>query len=217
LLDEYLLKNKLETKMMLNWTHDVPKGSKNDILHAIKYFHDNYPKYKKFLSDEKIKILEIGTYTGVSLIEYVHLINNSCGDGVDLWENNNFEKGIFQNMDSLQIEKTFHKNVLAVGLTDRIKGYKQKSTDYLINCLQTNKLYDFIYIDGSHLLLDAHIDITLAWKCLEKNGIFIIDDYYYNKDNILESPFEAVNYFLKKHENEYKLLNKSYRVIVEKI
>jgi hypothetical protein len=51
---------------------------------------------------------------------------------------------------------------------------------------------------------------------LEKNGMMIIDDYLFNKDNVLESPYEAVNQFLDKYKNKYTLLHKSYRVFLIK-
>ena len=44
----------------------------------------------------------------------------------------------------------------------------------------------------------------------------IIDDYLYNQNEILNSPFEAVNYFLKQNDGKYKLLHKDYRVFLEK-
>ena len=37
------------------------------------------------------------------------------------------------------------------------------------------------------------------------------------KDEILNSPFEAVNHFLKIYENKYKLLHIGYRVFLQKI
>ena len=76
--------------------------------------------------------------------------------------------------------------------------------------------FDIIYVDGSHRLLDCYTDLVLSWELLEKNGLMIIDDYLFNKNNILESPFEAVNEFLNKYENKYTLLSKNYRVFLVK-
>ena len=79
--------------------------------------------------------------------------------------------------------------------------------------------FDFIYVDGSHLLLDFYSDLVLSWQILERGGILAIDDYLYKKDdpNILNSPYQAVNHFLKVFENKYKLLSITYRVFLEKI
>ena len=83
--------------------------------------------------------------------------------------------------------------------------------------IKNNKTFDFIYVDGSHLLLDCYSDLILSWDILISGGIMVIDDYLYKQESILESPFEAVNHFLKVYQGKYKLLNKSYRVFLEKI
>jgi predicted O-methyltransferase YrrM len=211
LLNEYLLKNSLDVKLMYNWTNDIPKGSKIEILNSIKLLNKNH----EFV--ERIKILEIGTYTGISLINFVNLLPNSYGIGVDIWENNKtIENGIFKNMSVLGIEESFYKNITTAKLQTRIIGIKQKSTDFLISCIKSNTRFHLIYVDGSHLLLHTYSDIIMAWNILEKNGIMIIDDYIYNKDDILNSPYEAVNQFLNEYTNHYNLLYKSYRVIIEK-
>jgi hypothetical protein len=72
-------------------------------------------------------------------------------------------------------------------------------------------------VDGSHLLLDAYLDIILCWELLEKNGILVIDDYLYKKDMILHSPFEAVNHFLTLYKQKYKLLDCGYRIFLQKL
>jgi len=56
-------------------------------------------------------------------------------------------------------------------------------------------------------------------QILEKGGILAIDDYVYNKDdeNILNSPYNDVNHFLKLYKGQYNILSISYRVFLEKI
>ena len=115
-----------------------------------------------------------------------------------------------------KIESSYYKNINLEGLTERIKGIKNNSTNQLFKFIEDKIVFDFIYIDGSHLLLDCYTDIVLAWKMLEKGGIMGIDDYTYKKKTILESPFEAINHFLKKYVNEYRLIHKGYRVFIEK-
>ena len=60
---------------MYNWTNDIPVGSKNDFLNVINYFNSTH----KLLRLDSIKILEIGTYTGTSLINIVKNIPKSIG------------------------------------------------------------------------------------------------------------------------------------------
>ena len=210
LLNEYVLQNKLEYKGMYNWTNNVPFGTKEQFINVIHYFNSNYTKVK---TGQIIRVLEIGTYTGISLINIVNLIPNSYGIGVDTWTNYN-ENNLLNNIDELQIEESFYKNINLEGLTERIEGIKNDSTNQLFKFIDDKTTFDFIYIDGSHLLLDCYTDIVLAWKILERGGIMGIYDYTYKKDTVLESP---INYFLKRYVNEYRLIHKGYRVFIEKI
>jgi hypothetical protein len=212
LLDTYILPNtKIEYKGMYNWTNDLPAGEKKVFLDILKYFNQSYSK------KEKISVLEIGTYTGISLINIINAIPNSVGIGVDMWSSYN-ENNLLENMDSMGVEKSFYKNVSTFGLSDRIKGLKMDSTDALTRFLKDGIIFDFIYVDGSHLLLDCYSDLVLAWIVLEKGGILAVDDYTYKFDcNLLDSPFEAVNHFLKRYEGKYTILYKGYRVFLQKL
>ena len=203
----------LEYKGMYNWTNDVPHGSKDIFLDILKYFNNNYYKIKK---KEKIIILEIGSYAGISLINIVKSINNSMGIGVDMWTSYN-ENELLENIDNFNIESSFYQNIDISGLKDRIIGIKACSTDKLIEFIKDNFKADFIYVDGSHLLLDCYTDLVLSWQILENGGILAIDDYFYKREEVLNSPFEAVNHFLKIYEGKYKLLHKEYRVFLEKL
>ena len=212
-LDNYILKDKLEYKGMYNWTNDIPHGSIEIFVKVIEYFNTNYEKKD---DDEPIKVLEIGTYTGISLINIVKLIPNSIGYGVDLWSSYN-ANDLVSNMDNLQIELSFHKNIKTEGMKGSVFGIKGDSSKVLMDMVVKNNMYDFIYVDGSHLMLDCYLDLILSWKILNKGGILAIDDYTYKMDSVLDSPFEAVNHFLKKYENEFIVLNIGYRVFLQKL
>ena len=209
LLDEYILQEKLEYKGIYNWTNNIEK---EPFLNTIKYFNNNYNKVK---NKEKIKVLEIGVYTGISLINIVKLIPNSIGYGIDMWTSYK-ENNLLENMNYLEIEKSFYKNIKITGLENRITGIKMNSTMALLNYIRKNETFDFIYVDGSHLLLDCYSDLILSWEILETGGILVIDDYYYKMETLLESPFEAINHFLKKHQQEIKILHKGFRVFLQK-
>jgi predicted O-methyltransferase YrrM len=214
LLKEFIIPNGLfEYKGMYNWTNDLPQGSKPQYLNVIRYFINNYHKCK---FEKKIDILEIGTYTGTSLIEIIKSIPNSFGIGVDLWKSYN-ENHLLSNIDELKIKDSFFHNVNVSGLQNRIKGIQSDSKVALLEFIKHSTTFDFIYVDGSHLLLDAYLDIILCWQILEKGGILVIDDYLYKKDSILESPFESVNHFLSLYKEQYKILDFGYRVFLEKI
>ena len=213
LLKKYIIPNEIiEYKGMYNWTNDLPFGHKQYFVDVLHHFNETYPKV---LSRENISVLEIGTYTGISLINIIKSIPNSSGIGVDMWSSY-CENNLLENMDALSVEKSFYKNISTFRLQDRITGFKSDSTDALARFFKNGLTFDFIYIDASHLLLDCYSDLVLAWLILEKDGILAIDDYTYKIGSILDSPFEAVNHFLKRYEGKYKLLHKGYRVFLEK-
>jgi predicted O-methyltransferase YrrM len=216
LLEEYINPhNMFEYKGMYSWIHDLPSGSKTIFLNVIKYFINNYLKVK---FGKKIDVLEIGTYTGTSLIEIIRLIPNSYGIAVDKWISYD-ENEVLAVVDNYKIKDSFYHNVKKAGLYNRITGIQTDSMACLLEFIKDKKLFDFIYIDGSHLLLDTYADLILAWQILEKNGILAIDDYLYNVNdkNILNSPHNAINHFLELFKGQYKILHIGYRVFVEKL
>jgi hypothetical protein len=221
LLQDHILQEKLEYKEMYNWTNDIPYDSKKYFLEAIDYFNKNN---QKVLSGEQVKVLEIGTYTGISLINIIKLIPNSIGYGLDKWSNyiehNNINKvELMNNMDILEIEASFYKNIQAEGLEYRIKGIKGDSYEKLFQMIKDEQQFDFIYVDGSHLAFDCYTDLILSWKILAKGGLLAIDDYLYNNDRglFIDSPFEGVNHFLTKHAHEIYILHKGYRIFLIKL
>ena len=220
LLDEHILQHKLEYKGMYNWTNDLPYGTKDIFLNVITYFNNNYVKIK---NKEVIKVLEVGAYTGISLINIVKLIPNSIGYGLDKWynyieTNNNKNVEMLNNMDELEVESSFYKNVALEGLSDRISGIKGDSYEVLFEMIKENKLFDFIYLNQSQLAFDCYTDLILSWKLLARGGLLAIDDYLYNTEGtVFDSPFEGINHFLKKHGDQIKILHKGYRVFLQKI
>jgi len=202
--------NRLNYMDMYNWTNNIPINSYNKFLEILEYI-----KWKN--KDKIINILEIGTYTGTSLIKFLELLPNSQATAIDTWINykeNNLD--ILSNIEENNIEDIFYKNIENANMKDRIKIYKGDSSNILFNNIGK---FDFIYVDGSHKLLDLYLDLILSFNILNKGGVMGIDDYLYlyNKENILESPYEGVNHFLEKYKNRIKLLSKEYRVFIEKI
>jgi len=214
LLNEYIFPNGLyEYKGMYNWTNDLPEGSKKIFKDILQKFVSSYLKIQ---FQKQINVLEIGTYSGISLIEIIKCIPNSFGIGLDLWSNYD-ENILLTNINNLKVKDSFHKNIKTAGLENRIKSIQSDSKTALIQFIKDGVKFDLIYVDGSHLLLDVYVDLVLSWEILEKGGYLIIDDYLYKYDDTLKSPFEAVNHFLKLYKDKYNILLLGYRVFLEKI
>lgn len=146
LLNCYLIPNgKIEYKGMYNWTNNVPQGTMNTFMDIINNFNNSYCKIQL---NKEIKILEIGSYTGTSLIKLVSNIPNSKGYAIDTWSSYD-ENTLLSNMDNLDVKGSFHKNVKAANLEDRIKAIQMSSKEALMHFLKEgNIFFDFIYIDG---------------------------------------------------------------------
>jgi predicted O-methyltransferase YrrM len=170
--------------------------------------------------ETEIKVLEIGVYTGTSLIEIVKMIPGSRGVAIDSWANYSEQQhSLMNNMVESGVEGAFYRNVEKAGLSSRINAWKGDSYDVLLEMNRMEQKYDFIYVDGSHLCLNVYLDLMLSWKLLTVGGIMAIDDYMLNSGDDfekLERPFEAVNHFLEKCQDEITVLNKGYRVFIEK-
>jgi len=218
---------------MLNWTHDLPsgQGARATFEKVLRFFVNNNKSANP-------KVLEVGTYAGTSLIEIMKQIPNSQGTAIDIWESydeidetkvvnkdilHNYKirtsLNILKTIKENNIEELFYSNIKTVGLEDRITAIKGKSAEILMNMIQQNEMFDFIYVDGSHKCLDVAIDLCLGWQLLRNGGIMAIDDYLYSLEtnwgtNVLDYPYHAVNHFLESHKNEFTVLEKGYRVFL---
>jgi glycosyltransferase involved in cell wall biosynthesis/predicted O-methyltransferase YrrM len=179
LLNDHILPRHLEYKEMFNW-----ELNKRTLTELITYFNSK----KRSISS---RVLEIGTYTGVSLINIVKQIPNSRGQGIDSWS----------PQEKLLIEKSFYDNVKREGLENKISGMKGDSCKVLLSMIKRNEIFDFIYID---LGCESLTDMVLAWQLLEKNGILAVNH-----------PYSSA--FLEKYVGEYLVLYQGNQLYLEKI
>ena len=210
-METILLRNRMEYRVMYNWTNNIPDGSLQIFTQVIQYFNNTHPSRTL-----PYKILEIGSYTGTSLIKLLEMIPNSVGVGMDQWKNY-IENGKIVPIEEKQIMRSFQSNIVNNGFENRVKVLQTESCEGLINMIEHKEKFDIIYVDGSHTLCDSYVDIVLAWKILNKDGIMGINDYLWNTNDVLNSPFESVTHFLNKYKSEMNVLSKGYRVFVEKI
>lgn len=208
---------------MYNWTNDIPTNnfSYNQFVKILEYI-----KWKN--TNNQINVLEIGTYTGTSIIKILEYLPNSKGNVIDIWKNYNenitladgsiIKSESVSNINNNNIENMFYNNIKSAGLSNNINVFKGDSANVLADMISENNIkFDFIYIDASHTLFDSYTDLILSFNLLNKGGILGIDDYTFNQNIIFESPFLGVNYFLEKFKDKIIVLDKDYRVFIEKI
>jgi predicted O-methyltransferase YrrM len=160
------------------------------------------------------RALEIGSFEGVSTMfilkklcfNYLECVDPWTGNE-EMYDVNHKDKDLNPNLS----EKNFDLNMQEFsGLYKKNKMFSDKF--FNIN----NNSFNFIFIDGSHEYQVIRNDIKNSFNNLNKNGIIIIDDIFFNyykdfKKNIL---FAIVEFFgtIK----NFKILSINYRQLILK-
>jgi len=168
------------------------------------YFYDLLIKLPK-----NFKYLEIGSYEGNSALYVSTNFPESNVTCVDLWE------GVeeYEGKDFSIIEKNFDFNLKGLNNINKIKS---TSDNFFIK----NKIiFDFIYIDGNHKFDYVFRDCENAWRFLNKGGFLVCDDYIWNYyKELLDNPCYAINSFIKKKNEEIKVLSvTNSQIFIKKI
>ena len=190
-----------------NWTNDLPTNTKVIFEHVIKQ-----------IKNKHLKILEIGTFTGTSLINILYRLPETyTGIAVDNFSLN--DVGKTDSIDLKSIKNIFYENVNKANLSSRVILIEEDSSIAMSDMIKNNIKFDFIYIDGSHKCLDVMCDIIQAWELLDVGGILGIDDIGWIPENYtdFDVPLKAVQLFLDKYYKHFKVLDNGYRLFVEKI
>ena len=77
--------------------------------------------------------------------------------------------------------------------------------------------FDFIYVDGSHDYKSVLNDSINSFKCLRKNELLILDDYFWRFYEDGKNPISAINIFLSKIKKRYKIEFLSPQLAIKKI
>ena len=185
---------------MLNWTVD---SGRQDMLGVLEKLSPGS------------NILEVGTFVGTSLVGFLENTVGTHATVIDSWtpynETNGKEDTIVTKVDFSDVEKTFYQNTERY--KNRIKVLKGSSREKLLELVVEQKQFDFIYVDGSHKCLDVYLDACLAWKLLKPGGYIVFDDYLFNTGDLLGSPKEAIDHFMREHSGT--VVFKDYRVCIK--
>jgi predicted O-methyltransferase YrrM len=159
-------------------------------------------------------ILEVGSFEGRSTVYLVEQIRKHSNAPIeihciDTWQGGAEHAGIDfdsvegrydRNMKKL-VDSTFDLTIC------KRKGLSSVSlAEYFLHCT----LFDFIYIDGSHVPSDVFLDAALAFKLLRVGGVLIFDDYEFGDEESSDSPFThphiAIDAFISTYANKLSYL-----------
>lgn len=158
-----------------------------------------------FLNPNEINnILEIGSYEGLSSSYFSDnfLSRNesslTCVEPFDLNDSTSpLYDGIYFN---------FINNVKNSKNWNKIRLYQLFSNDFFkVN----KKKFNFIYIDGSHLINDIISDFENSIKCITNNGIIWMDDYLGGDNNEIK---KCIDDLYEKYKNNLIIIHYGYQI-----
>jgi hypothetical protein len=166
-----------------------------------------------------IKVLEIGSFEGMSALFILETFPNCHLTCADTWqgaaEHHDKSSPVYMENFSTAVMNAFDSNLSCYH--DRITKFRGTSFQFL-STLPDNAGFDLMYIDGSHDSDDVIYDAFLGFKHLNKGGIIIFDDYFWGDfyKKPLQNPAGAINSFLKLKQGEYTLVAVYGQLIIQK-
>ena len=206
--------NKLKYKKELDL---INKYINNDIIHDIilKYESNVDGKIIKLRANINVQemvflgklidlyncknVLEIGCANGVSGMV---ITNQIClNGGGSLISIDPFQTPQWQDVGKYNINKVVDefkkKNIIS-----QHEVIQEFSSIVLKKYVKTSRLFDCIFIDGSHDFIDVVVDIFCSIKILKKGGIMILDDVLHDGVKLVVDELINFKNLKKIHINE---------------
>ena len=172
------------------------------------YHEPHWSRHFGYLAGRSgLQAIEIGSFEGRSACWIVqHLLT---GENSRLICVESFEQYEDQ-------EWNFDHNIRVAGCTDKIvklRGRSQQLLPYL-----AAGSYDFIYVDGSHEVLDVLQDAAMCWRLVRPGGLLVFDDYEHSlfPNSFGMSAGPAIDTFLGLVKGQYELIFQDWQVAVRK-
>jgi predicted O-methyltransferase YrrM len=164
--------------------------------------------------------LEIGAFEGRSAVWTVEKMMEDGGEiyCIDTWEGG--AEHTLEDMNGAEIRFDQNMELITGNYMERkVNKCKGLSTTWLPAIAQEKLLFDFIYIDGSHLAKDVLTDACMAWPMLKNKGFMVFDDYLWKPPgfSINQRPKSAVDAFVNMFEDDLAIAHCGYQLIVRKI
>ena len=163
--------------------------------------------FKNFKNLPNLKFLELGCAQGRAshwLCDEILTGENSKLYCVDILKSREY---ILKDIKEPIIIK-FEDNLKPIINKNKCEFINTSTENYLKN---TKLKFDFIYIDASHDPVDILDDAIGSFKKLKNGGIIIFDDYGWGNCRY------GIDGFLSAYRDKYKLLYKSWQVLIQKL
>lgn len=183
---------------------------------STNWFMPNIPRWEstfRYLNidiNQRLNILEIGSWEGASSLFMLNHFPNSLLTCVDTW------KGADEHalIDMARVEDIFDANTFE--FKNRLNKYKNSSLSFFVNN-PAQSIYDIIYVDGSHYVDDVLMDALNAFRMLKVGGVLIFDDYLWSEyKKSADNPALAINNFINIKRDEIQIVSVYFQVILIK-
>jgi predicted O-methyltransferase YrrM len=170
------------------------------------WFSNNIENLSKIFSHYRSaippNILEIGAFEGRSTVWFLENVSDCSVTTIDTWAGGNDHDPNNTEISFIDAESNFYHNIGYY--RDRVAVFKDTSYNALTNLINSNKTFDFVYVDGSHTAIDVNLDLILSFKLLNLGGILYVDDYFwgFNDQSIYNSPKLGVDSFVNVYANK---------------
>jgi len=166
--------------------------------------------------DQRLDVLEIGSWEGRSAVFFLHYLRNCRLTCVDTFAGS-VEHAMREKWAVALpgIEARFDANVAEFGA--RVEKIKAASSDALAMLAAAGRRFDLVFVDGSHHSADAQADAAGSWPLLRPGGVVIFDDYEWTffPDEV-DRPKRGIDTFLAAHSGQFRELLRDYQLIIEK-
>ena len=173
------------------------------------------------LLPERKMFLEIGSFEGRST---VWMVENMLEDGgaidcIDTWEGG--EEHDEEDMDAVLARFRANTKLLGAKYPERRVCEHRENSQWALSQFNAkmygDSIYDFVYIDGSHIAKDVLTDACMAWPLLKPKGIMVFDDYMWgDARDILHRPKWAIDAFVNIFAEEVEIISAGYQLAIRK-
>jgi predicted O-methyltransferase YrrM len=169
------------------------------------------------IKEQPLSILEIGSWEGRSAIFFLEFFAHSrltCADTFEGGREHVRDPVFSQSLGG--IEQRFDHNLSNYGA--RCEKMKMRSLPALDKLAESGRLFDLIYIDGSHQRDDVLLDSIMSWRLLAQGGHIIWDDYLWDTDRpSQEAPKQAIDTFLNLNRGKFTVVHLGYQIIIRRV
>ena len=163
-----------------------------------------------FKKDENWQILEIGSFEGSSAVYFSDNMLDHPGATLTCVDPfNPSDPTTPFTMSGTDTMIRFVDNISQSKNFQKITARKMYSSEFY---KRNSKIFNFIYVDGSHLIEDIQMDFRECLKILAPGGIIAFDDYKWGDGTIKK----CIDDLYEENKDSIRLLGSGYQIMFQK-